>query len=156
MLSAQKASKELAEEMAQEMRDVLYHQRFKMAPLSPDYFDFKSKQGLDTRTLIATKKYVQNIGVIKTHAGYTIGMVHKTRNDGGRNLSYAVLQRWLEYGTRRRLPGGGKGKIGSQMPARPHWRPFMRYWKANRAQHALKIKKAIGVDLQKLLNRGRV
>lgn len=160
LLKGQDECRKIAKVLAQEMRDSLYNQRFKMAPLTAAYLAHKKQKKLDLRTLIAYKKYVKNIGFIPTPFGGIIGMINKFRIDRrGRKmvrLDYSKLQRWLEYGTRRRVGvrKSGKvkyGKVGSQMPARPHWRPMMRYWKAQRKKYGLQIKNVVGYELRKMI-----
>ena len=164
MLEARRLCRKTAGQMAKEMRDSIYQDRYKKPELSPGYLDWKLRKGLDPRILIATRRYVRSIGVVKTRYGAIIGLTRKTRIDRkgkkSRRIPYALLQRWLEYGTRKAivLPSGKKkkGKIGSRMPARPHWRPMMRYWKNSRRSYALRIKNHVGVELQKLVAKGRL
>ena len=160
LLVARRTCAKIAGEMAQEMRDSLYRQRFKMAPLTARYLRWKIKKGLDKRTLLAYKKYVQAIGFVKTPYGGMVGMTKTYRVDKvgkkSRRLEYWKLQRWLEYGTRlkkgKTKTGKQKfGKMGSRMPARPHWRPMIRYWKAHRKDYGLRIKNAVGFDLRQKL-----
>lgn len=160
LLAAQGTCRRIAQEMAQEMRDSLYRQRFRMAPLTARYLQMKIRKGLDKRTLIAYKKYVKAIGFVKTPYGGMVGMTRAfridTRGKKTRKLDYWKLQRWLEYGTRLRkgTTKGGKpkyGKMGSRMPARPHWRPMMRYWKAHRKDYGLRLKEVIGYELRQKL-----
>ncbi len=160
LLAIQGTCRKIAQEMAQEMRDAFYRQRFKMAPLTAQYLAMKKRKGLDKRTLIAYKKYVKAIGFIKTPYGGMIGITRAFRIDQRgkktRKLSYHLLQRWLEYGTRKKrgMTKTGKqkyGKMGSRMPARPIWRPMMRYWKAHRRDYGLRLKNVIGFELRQKL-----
>lgn len=160
LLAARAECVAIAREMAQEMRDSLYKQRFKMAPLTAKYLAMKVRKGLDKRTLLAYKKYVRAIGYVKTPYGGMVGITKKfredTRGSKTRRIPYWKLQRWLEFGTRKRVgvKKDGKikyGKVGSRMPARPHWRPMLRVWKKRRKDYGLRIKRVIGFDLKQKL-----
>ena len=144
LFAARGACAAIAKEMAKEIRDKIYRQEFPhvaSAPLSPTYVAWKDRMGLDPRVLIATGKYVRAIGYVETPYGGIVGLVRKTRK-GKKPLPYALLQRWLEYGTRK-------------MPARPHWRPMMTEWKSRRREFGLRIKSRVGKALKAALSRGR-
>lgn len=147
LFEARQGCEEVALEMAKEMRESLYRNRFKKPPLTADYLRWKVEHGLDPRILIATKKYVKAIKVKTTQYGAKVGIARGFRIDNGVRLEYWKLQRWLEYGTKRKLPNG---KI-VRTPPRPHWRPQMRAWKAKRASYGLRIKNKVGVKLMALL-----
>lgn len=144
LFEAREEGIDIAHDLAQDLRDSLYGQEFKMAPLSRRYKSYKKRKRLDPRTLIATKKYVEAIGVVHKDFGAIIGITKGYRLDkytykrGSRagttvvrRTPYHKLQRWLEYGTRK-------------MPPRPHWRPAFRLWKQNRRIYGLRIKTRIG------------
>ena len=147
LFEARKECQEIALELAQEMRDSIYKNRYKKPPLTAAYLKWKLQKGLDRRILIATKKYVKAIGVVVTPFGAKIGIKRGFRIDDGVRLDYWKLQRWLEYGTKRKL---ANGKI-VHTPPRPAWRPMMRYWKTNRAKYGLRIKNRVGIKLQEML-----
>lgn len=138
---------EAAKRMAQEFRDNIYKQRFKLHPLNPRYLKWKIRHKLDPRILIATKKYVRAIGVKKTKRGAIIGLVRGTRiditktRDGKlkiRKIPYTTLARWLEYGTKR-------------MKARPHWRPQIKQWKAEVHRFRRELVKELTRDLKRII-----
>lgn len=149
LLEARAGVRVIAKEMAQELRTRIYKQGFasvRKHPLNPSYLAWKRATGLDPRTLIATKKYVQAIGVVDNEFGTRIGLIRKSRMDKrGKStvrLDYAKLQRWLEFGNKT-------------MPPRPHWRPMMRLWRAKRAEYALRLKTKIGVKLAAQLAKAK-
>jgi hypothetical protein len=132
----------IAKELAKDFRANIYKQRFKLVPLTRQYLRSKIRKGLDKRVLIATKKYVRNIQAIQTPYGARIGLRDTYRYDKigkkTKKLAYVLLQLWLEFGTKN-------------MPARAHWRPQMRMWKARRKEFGLRLKKVVGAELGKLL-----
>jgi len=161
-----------AKKMAQGLRNDIYSQRLHHMPLSPAYLRWKIRKGLDPRILIATTKYIRAIGVEKTKFGAIIGLTRKTRYDviktkqgfKIRTLSYALLAKWLEYGTRQRKvvirgPRGGKYKgtvtLKGGMPPRPHWRPAIKRWKIEMKTLRREIVKDIREDIRKRLKQAR-
>jgi len=142
---------ESAKKMAQEFRDKIYKQEFPHAPLSSAYIKWKIRRGLDTRILIATKKYIHAIGVKQLPHGALIGFIHKNRIDiiktktgiRTRVLPYRLLARWLEYGTKT-------------SPPRPHWRPIMKLWKEQaRTLYRRVIVREVTHEIRKALKAAR-
>lgn len=147
LLEARKESQLVAEGLAKELRDAIYKNRFKMKPLTAAYLAYKREHGLDPRVLISQKKYVRAIKAMPTPFGSRVGIARGVRTDGGKRIRYDALQKWLEYGTRHRLPNGRVVVV----PARPHWRPMMKVWRENRARYGLRIKSRVGAKMAELL-----
>jgi hypothetical protein len=158
--------------MAQELRDSIYKQKLRHFPLSPKYLRWKIRKGLDPRILISTKKYIKAIGVQKTKFGALIGLTKTMRYDTVRTrqgvkirqLSYALLAKWLEYGTRQRPvtmigPRGGKHRVKvtlkGGMPPRPHWRPSIKKWKEGAKHLRRELRKEMSEDLRKMFREAR-
>ena len=152
LIGARYHVEEKAKKMAQEFRDRIYKQEFRSIaekPLSKRWLKEKIRRGLDLRTFIAQKKYVQAIQAQKTKFGMRIGIVHGYRidthvtKDGRtvkRRISYKMLQRVLEYGT-----------FDKRIPARAHWRVMIREWKIRSKQHRASIKKLTLAQLRAML-----
>lgn len=98
-LMLQQYIQQVAIEYFNEIKDVIQNQKGKWVPLTPDYQRFKSKYGLDPRTLIATGAYQQSITIEQVDQ-YSWKVYPKGKED---------LAEWLEFGT-------------SSMPSRIHWR----------------------------------
>lgn len=106
---------ESANSLADLVKSVLLRQAYTWKPLSERYLAWKKREGLDLRTLIATKTYVQSIRAVPRKrkgeiVSWGVGPGHPNEKHGPSGLRLHDLARLLEYGTRR-------------MPARPHWRP---------------------------------
>lgn len=136
-----------AKDLAQEVRDAIYTEKFPAPALSRKYLRWKIRKGLDPRKLIATKKYVRSIQFYKTDYGGYIGVKrgdHVTkyvRKDGTitfKRIPYWKLQRIHEYG------------LGN-VPARPVWRPIMREWKQRRRDIGLRMKYRVGRELRSMI-----
>lgn len=115
---------------------------FELAPLKKSYVRWKKRRGLDTRILIATGRYwksieIQKVNGIVRRKGRKGAIVLKRPDKGddgfkdvayivtvpdkmhpalpgkkGKGLPYKVLQKILEYGSRK-----------AHIRPRPHWRP---------------------------------
>ncbi len=94
--------KRIAEQCASDVRRKILSQSFPNARVSDAWLKRKAKQGLDPRTLVATKEYVLSIQAQKVEPGVW-GVVCNDMD----------LMKRLEYGTSR----------GS--PPREHWRPVL-------------------------------
>ena len=129
--------KYISEEFAKMVRGIIYKQTYNWPPLTEKYLRMKERTGLDTRTLIATKKYVKSIKSIRTVDNekgvvYSTGPVGKTAE----GIPLTLLGRWLEYGT-------------SKMPAREHWRPAWSVFLTQIPNIKKKLKKDIIRDFGK-------
>lgn len=107
----------VAHEAKRDLKKRITDQAFKWKPLSPKYRKWKEKEGLDTRTLIATGKYLRSIRVTSKMYGNNLSYQLGTRKDthGPSGMPYIQLAQLMEYGSRKR-----------KLPARPHWRPTIR------------------------------
>jgi hypothetical protein len=97
-----KAIQKIAESCAEDVKRKIYSQDFPNVRLSAAYRERKAREGLDTRTLIATQKYAKSIRAQQVEQGVW-GVVCQDTEQARR----------LEYGTR-----GGS-------PPRPHWTPVI-------------------------------
>ena len=130
-------SQEMAEEFADDLKEILQRQLISWVPLSSGYAKRKRMLGLDPRILIATARYVRSIQATQLRDGTWIVAVPEEPLSPGSKYTLRDLARWLEYGTRT-------------MPARPHWRPAAQLWRTKiyqvrrRARHTLtqQMKKA--------------
>lgn len=86
-------------ELVAEVRRSIEEQTLKVPPLTPRYKAEKTRKGMDPRTLVATREYLDSIKYIQTLGGARIECDEE----------------------RKRLLEGGTSK----MPARPHWGPAM-------------------------------
>ena len=131
-LEAQRQTRQFAEEIAEEARNIIIEQRYNWAPLDPDYLDWKIKKGLDPRILIATRDYLEHIGTYEQDGKIFVGPLPGTHKPSG--VPYVKLARWFEYGT-------------ETMPARPLWRPLfsvaLRRNKKLKKKYAAARKKAL-------------
>ena len=104
-------------QIVDDIRARIHGQRFDHEPLSPEYKRWKEKHGYDSRTLIQTAQYVNNIRWWKLPNGsLVVGVPRNVYHHSG--LPLVVLAQIHEFGA----PAAG-------IPARPTWRPVMRYWK---------------------------
>ncbi len=85
---------------------------FKLAPLKPKYEAEKLASGYGSTILVRTKKYVENIKVIRDEKGWRIGFEDGATDADGQPYETVALS--LEMGTTR-------------MAGRPHWRPTVDY-----------------------------
>lgn len=108
---ADRCVKRVAENCAKDVKKNIENQAFPNARLSDAWLARKVKQGLDTRTLMATRRYYESIEAKKVEPGVW-GVVC---ND-------LELRDRLEYGTKR------------GMPPRPHWGPVLTEYQTNFAR----------------------
>lgn len=104
-----------ADKMASEVQLALLQQTLKHTPLSPKYLEWKKRNGLDQRILIAEGHYVSEIKARRKNKEgekvIEVGLpdaMHPTAN-----MPYKQLARIHEYGSAKR-----------NIPARPHWGPM--------------------------------
>jgi len=97
-----RAVKKIAEKCAEDVKRTILSQVFPNARLTDAWLARKAREGMDPRTLIATRKYVDSIKAARVEQGVW-----------GVTCSDNELRLRLEYGTRR----------GS--PPRPHWGPVL-------------------------------
>jgi len=105
---------------------VLDQQKYKWKPLNEEYKKWKNEEGLDTRILIATKFYrdniVKEVGEGYAFVGVKAGVKHVDQ-DGKEGIELTYLAKIHEWGTI---------KSGHWVPPRPLWRPaisvFIRRW----------------------------
>lgn len=95
------------------LMDNISGQKLSWRPLTPTYLAGKGILGLDTRVLIATGEYLENIDIRKVKKGgdklrYHVGVDPDATHSSGINMGLLALV--LEYGT-------ADGKI----PARSHY-----------------------------------
>lgn len=109
----EKVSKAHAEECAKLVTTNVKKQFYPMIALSPKYLLRKTREGKDTRILIATGKYIKGIKAAKSVDG-----VWGVRAD-------MRVGKWLENGTRK-------------MRARPHWAPTYALMRRNTPKAAIK------------------
>lgn len=132
-----------AEKLAQMVRDELNAQPPTWPELNVAYLKWKERMGLNTDMLKATEAYYNAIAVqeirnssgqfssfnsdtskgfsIRVGAPYTKHPGLDPEADNSNAPRFTDLATWLEYGT-------------EHMPARPHWSPAHRRWKARHAR----------------------
>jgi hypothetical protein len=107
----------LLEEEAAYLKSAIQNQELDLAPLTPDYLAWKVLKGLDPRVLMATREYVDKIGVYEDKSGSRyVGIPdenHTPAKEQGVAIPLRDLAKWLEFGTIR-------------MVARPHYGPVHR------------------------------
>lgn len=110
-LKATKETREFAQELAAEAKDVILEQRYNWEPLTDEYLARKEKQGLDRRIYIATRAFIdKGIGYYEKRGYSFVGPLPGIHEPSG--LTFARLARILEFGT-------------WSIPARPIWRPLL-------------------------------
>ena len=126
---------EIAKGFVKDLRAHIEHQIFHHAPLTADYADWKRKQNLDPRILIATGDYLDAMEAVKLSGGAGVGMRpgHHVNHDGSAGPEYEDLADWLENGTKgkRRSDVRVSNERGG-LPPRPHWQPMIERWTAKR------------------------
>ena len=93
-----------ADRLARMVREAILTQSLRMKALSKGWKEEKKRRGFDPRKLIATREYVDSIGVYPTAQGYAIGT----------DWEFVLIH---EYGA-----------PAANIPARPHWRPTVNKW----------------------------
>ena len=106
--TVERAVKKIAEKCAEDVKQRILSQAFPNVRLSQKWIERKAREGLDARTLIATRKYYDSIKAQKLEPGVW-GVVSRDEE----------LRLRLEYGNRR----------GS--PPRPHWGPVLENYQRN-------------------------
>jgi hypothetical protein len=109
-LEALEYLKVLIKEMVDEAKDIIENQSYNWTPLTEKYLEHKIKQGLDPRTLIATRFYLMHIGWGVSHGKIWWGVPNIIHEPSG--LPLPVIARIHEFGTKT-------------IPARPLWRPLL-------------------------------
>lgn len=96
----------LAPILADNVKTRLLNQTFSHEPLDKDYVKSKERNNLDNRILIATKGYIESIGVYEDGDTVFVGVPKELH----KNLKILLsdLSDWLEFGT-------------DNMPRRPHF-----------------------------------
>lgn len=121
-------TRELAEELVEDLKESIEYQIFDWKPLSEKYLEWKMQEGLDERIMIATGDYLDSIAVIEIVRGrgiqVRVGLPDAVATESG--LTYDQLARVHEFGSRK-----------MKIPSRPHWRPL--YKQAQR--RSLEMKK---------------
>jgi hypothetical protein len=128
---------DIAKSFIKDIRAHIEHQIFHHAPLTAAYADWKRKQNLDPRILIATGDYLDAIEAIPLDGGAGVGMrAGRHRNeDGSAGPEFDDLADWLENGTKgRRLSALRVNNELGGIPPRPHWQPMIERWTAKVAQ----------------------
>jgi len=129
-------SYEMAEEFADDVREILSRQLIAWVPLNREYARYKREMGLDPRILIATGRYINAIQPIEQKDGSWVVSVPAEPLQPGSRYTLKDLARWLEYGTKT-------------MPARPHWRPAMQIWRTKIYQVRRRVRHDIATELKR-------
>lgn len=129
---------EIAQDMADDVVKYIEKQPHYWPVLKERYREWKLRNELDERMLIATGDYIDSIGIqqIKRGKGVQIrvGVPNKTIEDT--DLKYDQLARIHEYGT-------------ETIPARPHWRPVFNKWRRRKGVMSRKLLKDIEEEIIK-------
>jgi hypothetical protein len=134
-LKAHKCNLDIAQEMAEEAKEIIENQSYKWVPLTDAYLDRKIAQGYDPRIMIKTREYTDAIdygdkdGVV--WVGFPEDKIHQ-----GSNLPIRVLAKIHEFGTRT-------------VPARPLWRPLLAKYIKLRPEFGRRYRKAIVTAVKK-------
>lgn len=142
-IKAYKYVEDLAKIISDEAIEILETQRYDWKPLNPNYKNWKSGRGLDTRILISTGFYQDHIGWGYNDNGTIwVGVEDIIHKPSG--LPLRTLARIHEFGT-------------SVINARPLWRPLLSKWlrKDNRlaAQYRESIARKLKAARKKQFNR---
>ena len=111
------------------------------AALNPDYLEYKRKNKLDTRKLIATGAYVRSINSRQTSKDSWVVDV-PNRKHRPSNLTFRQLARIHEFGS-----------ITKNIPARPHWAPTTHEIKRRVPEYSHKIEKEFTSATQSKVRR---
>ena len=136
LMALQGLGEEMANQFADDLRQIISRQLISWVPLSSGYAIRKRTLGLDPRILIATGRYVNSIQAMQQKDGGWIVSIPDEPLRPGSKHTLKDLARWLEYGTLR-------------MPARPHWRPAQNIWRTKIYQ----MKRRLHFDLVQELKR---
>jgi hypothetical protein len=131
--------KKLATDTARGIKSKIIQQQFHHKPLTPNYLLWKKRKGYDTRILIRTRFFLDNIGAfnesVREAIVYRVGVKDLAYPDGKR---LQTIARYLEYGT-------------SKMVARPVFRPTSRELSAKIHTHVLRLSNLLTNNLKKKL-----
>lgn len=107
-------SRYIADLYVKELVEAINSQRYKKVwePLTPEYLEYKRKNGLSTNIWEATSLLKESITTYRSNNSYVVGVDRRLKYPGTNVYVYKVV-RWLEYGT-------------SRMPARPLFGPVKR------------------------------
>lgn len=112
-------SDRIAVKFKNELKKTILDQQYtNWAPLKESYIAYKQRKGLDPRTLIAKKSYVESIEVKKDGIGVRVVAPKDGKHYSG--LSYQQLGMVHEFGS-----------VSRGIPARPAWNPLIRKYKIN-------------------------
>lgn len=152
----QRHGMEIMKGFVKDIRAHIEHQIFHHAPLTAAYADWKRKQNLDPRILIATGDYLDAIEAVPLDAGAGVGMrAGRSRaHDGSPGPEYDDLADWLENGTKgRRLSALRVSNERGGLPPRPHWQPMIERWTAKVAQLGSSMEELLSEELLKELKK---
>lgn len=142
LIRANDTSRKFSKEIVKEAKAVIRQQKYDWVPLSEGYAKYKEREGLDPRTLIATKDYVNNgIGVQESQGFIFVGPKTGIHKPSG--VPYRTIAKWFEYGT-------------WTMPARPLWRPLLSSVIRKQKLVALRYRQATAKALKKKLKQLKV
>lgn len=107
-------SRKIAEIYVEKLVDAINSQRYKSRwePLTPEYLEYKRKNGLSTNIWEATSLAKDSITYYRSGNSYVVGVNRRLKYPDSNVLVYKVI-RWMEFGT-------------SRMPARPLFLPVKR------------------------------
>lgn len=135
-MSITNVNQEMAQEFADDLKEIIERQLIAWVPLSSGYTRRKRMLGLDPRILIATGRYVNSIQPIEQPDGSWVVSVPDEPLGGKSKYTLKDLARWLEYGTKT-------------MPARPHWRPALNIWRTKIYQVRRRVRHDLVQSLKK-------
>ena len=95
-----RVTEKIARTAVKRVRRAILQKMLDLAPASPAWLAYKARHGLDSRTLVASKQYVQSMKAVRID-----------EKSWGVEADYD-LYKFHEYGTKN-------------MPARPHWTPVL-------------------------------
>lgn len=140
---AKREGRELANLYAVRVQNAIYAQSLNHVPLNPAYRRWKQRVGLDDRILIATGEYVDSIswfvdrrirGVTgEEFVTYRVGLPNRRHSSG---IDLGFLMRILEHGTR------------TGIPARPHFAPIWRQFRADLGSERIRIQSKLSRALR--------
>jgi len=109
-IQAFKYVQEIAEAMTNEAKEILETQRYSWQPLSQGYWEWKDRNNLDTRILIATGFYQEHISGGVEGGKVWWGVEDIVHEPSGLDLKFLARIHEFGYG---------------HVPARPLWRPLL-------------------------------
>jgi hypothetical protein len=142
-MRATKANLEIAEQIAEEAKDIIESQRYRWKPLSAEYLARKIEMGYDERIYIRTSEFLEKIdfGIKdgKVWVGFPEDAMHtgemaRADEPDKKPIPLWLLARFLEYGTKT-------------IPPRQLWRPLISKYIRNKKkfakQYREQLKKAV-------------